>query len=268
MGFDSASLFFDDAYFIVLEPSQLYYSSHSSVVVPFPCTHLLILHPQNANKNGVLFPTPTPLSTRNLAHETRKTAATAGVVRAVGAQGSIIGPTHAISAALTTLKGAARRVRKASSSSSSGHRGTGDAGNGGGGGNGNGRGEVKEAMAREDAVEEEEDGEDGGGNGGTAAGEADAAVGGEGGRGPGETAGGGYGSGSAEAVMRGGGAPAAAGGADAAVGEWTGSVFGQEAGRYGELLEAMVRGAVEVRRAFCGCACVCPCVRSFSHRCR
>ncbi|CAN0404531.1 unnamed protein product, partial [Laminaria digitata] len=40
--------------------------------------------------------------------------ATAGVVRAVGAQGTIIGPTHAISAALTSLKGAARRVRKAS----------------------------------------------------------------------------------------------------------------------------------------------------------
>lgn len=40
--------------------------------------------------------------------------ATAEVVRAVGAQGTIIGPTHAISAAFTSIKGAARRARRAS----------------------------------------------------------------------------------------------------------------------------------------------------------
>ncbi|CAN0028079.1 unnamed protein product, partial [Ectocarpus sp. 13 AM-2016] len=56
--------------------------------------------------------------------------ATAGVARAVGVQGSIIGPTHAISAALTSLKGAARRVRKgASGNRHNGH----DSGSGGAG---------------------------------------------------------------------------------------------------------------------------------------
>ncbi|CAM9975520.1 unnamed protein product, partial [Choristocarpus tenellus] len=39
--------------------------------------------------------------------------ASAGVARVVGAQGTtIIGPTHAISAALTNLKGAARLVAR------------------------------------------------------------------------------------------------------------------------------------------------------------
>lgn len=165
----------------------------------------------------------------------------------MGAQGTIIGPTNAISAALTSLKGAARRVRKASS----GHRGgTGDTDNGTGGG----RGGLKGAMAGEDAVgegeeeehekEEEEGNGDGGGDGGTTVGGDGAAASWEGGRSPGEIAGGGYGGGSApaaEASIGDGGTPTTA------AAEWTGSVFGQEAGRYEDVLEAMVRGAVEVR---------------------
>lgn len=74
---------------------------------------------------------------------TRSFPATAGVARAVGAQGSIIGPTHAISAALTSLKGAARRVRMASaapsvpSSALSDHNDVNRNGNGSGSGSGN-----------------------------------------------------------------------------------------------------------------------------------
>lgn len=165
----------------------------------------------------------------------------------MGAQGSIIGPTHAISAALTSLKGAARRVRKASSSSR--HRNIGDTGNGTGS---SGRGGLNGAI-RADAIEEEdEEQEDGSGNGddggrkdSATAVEADAAVGGEGGRAPGDVAVGGHDGDSA--AVEAGAAMRDGGGGAAEFGEWTGSVFGQEAGRYNDMLEAMVRGAVEVR---------------------
>ncbi|CAM9174230.1 unnamed protein product [Ectocarpus sp. 6 AP-2014] len=141
--------------------------------------------------------------------------ATAGVARAVGVQGSIIGPTHAISAALTSLKGAARRVRKGAS----GNRNNGnDSGSGGAG------------TAASMIVEEEEDGgvrDDGGDEG--VAGEV-------------EVGDGGY-VGDATTAAEKREAPAAA---DAVVGgEFEGSVFGEEARRYEVMLEAMLRGAVE-----------------------
>eukprot|EP00752_Nemacystus_decipiens_P007232 g6473.t1 len=165
--------------------------------------------------------------------------ATAGVVRAVGAQGSIIGPTHAISAALTSLKGAARRVRKASSSSSSpslGHRGTGSNGIGGVEGAMTTREDDTDEEGEEEQEQEQEQGgghaDGGGGNGGGATTAAEIAGGGYGGAGGAAAAA----EVEAEAAMRDGGA---------AIGEWTGSVFGQEARRYGKILEAMVRGAVE-----------------------
>ena len=170
----------------------------------------------------------------------------------MGAQGSIIGPTHAISAALTSLKGAARRVRKASSSSSR-HRNIGDTGNGtGSSGRGGLNGAIRaDAIEEEDEEEDEEEeddsgnGDDGGRKGSATAVEADAAVGGEGGRAPGDVAVGGYDGDSA--AVEAGAAMRDGGGAAAEFGEWTGSVFGQEAGRYNDMLEAMVRGAVEVR---------------------
>ncbi|CAN0474861.1 unnamed protein product, partial [Discosporangium mesarthrocarpum] len=58
--------------------------------------------------------------------------ATAEVARAVGVQGTIIGPTHAISAALTNLKGAARLVAR----STAGGRGGGEDRGGGAWGQG------------------------------------------------------------------------------------------------------------------------------------
>ncbi|CBN76706.1 hypothetical protein Esi_0000_0496 [Ectocarpus siliculosus] len=141
--------------------------------------------------------------------------ATAGVARAVGVQGSIIGPTHAISAALTSLKGAARRVRKGAS----GNRNNGtDSGSGGAG------------TAASMIVEEE-------GDGGVRDDGSDEGVAGEV-----EVGDGGF-VGDATTATEKREAPAAA---DTVVGgEFEGSVFGEEARRYEVMLEAMLRGAVE-----------------------
>ncbi|CAN0145668.1 unnamed protein product [Ectocarpus sp. 12 AP-2014] len=151
--------------------------------------------------------------------------ATAGVARAVGVQGSIIGPTHAISAALTSLKGAARRVRKGAS----GNRNNGnDSGSGG-------AGTAAAVMMVEEGEEGEEEKEEDGGNGddGRCEGVAGEVEGG----------GGGY-IGDSTAAREMGEAPPAA--ADTVVGgEFEGSVFGEEARRYEVMLEAMLRVAVE-----------------------
>lgn len=177
-------------------------------------------------------------------------AATAGVVRAVGAQGSIIGPTHAISAALTSLQGAARRVRKASS----GHHSGSTLDGGGRAAAATGTGTASVTAMREDGIEEGEEGEEGEeeeeGTVAATGEQSDAAIReqvrglGVGGSGVGGQEGGG--------ILP---AVAAAGG----VGEWTGSVFGKEAGRYGAMLEAMMRGAVEVRVCVLPWACACAC---------
>lgn len=196
--------------------------SRLQVVCSYTYVYSYCIQQKTKHPSFVVFNNQTQTQTQNV-------AATAGVVRAVGGQGTIIGPTHAISAALTSLKGAARRVRR-----------------------GNGNGNVT--------------GDDGGGEAPGAAGAGleaeEPSVGGEGaatlpatensngaeGWGLGEDAGGGGG--------------AAGGGVrrpeeewrrpeddDFAAwgGGWRGSVFGEEAGRYGVVLDAMMRGAVAVR---------------------
>ncbi|CAM9192731.1 unnamed protein product [Scytosiphon promiscuus] len=213
----------------------------------------------------------------NSAATTAETA-TAGVVRAVGSQSNIIGPTHAISAALTSLKGAARRVRKASTSSSSassGHRhgdgngidnlnGSGgnlDGGIGGDSGGGTagtgmplmatpeegldeGGGSTDIGNSKNSYSQRDDDDVHGGREEGSRrSGDAfDAAATGADGRRYVGRPGGGGGGGAPESRVA---ADAAAAAAAAAVGEWTGSVFGEEAQQYGVMLEAMMRGAVE-----------------------
>lgn len=194
-------------------------------------THQPNPNPRESNFRKSLPPLPTyPI-------ETVPPPATAGVARAVGVQGSIIGPTHAISAALTSLKGAARRVRKGAS----GNRNNGnDSGSGG-------AGTAAAVMMVEEGEEEEE--EDGG-NGDDGRGEGVA--------GELEGGGGGYGGDSTAAREMGEAPPAAA---DTVVGgELEGSVFGEEARRYEVMLEAMLRGAVEVRRGVCCVLCLSFCV--------
>lgn len=169
----------------------------------------------------------------------------------MGAQGTIIGPTRAISAALTSLKGAARRVRKASShppvsSSTTTNSSTVD---GGGSGTGSGSGSGEDGPGGRGAAE------DRGGKPTSVAVSAKGDVDGEGrgylsgGGGKAAVAAGGFVSVAVESGDggAGGGVFEDGGAIAAAVSEGReGSVFGEEARRYEIMLDAMVRGIVVV----------------------
>ena len=171
--------------------------------------------------------------------------ATAEVVRAVGAQGTIIGPTHAISAALTSLKGAAaaRRARKTSlsptlaESSKEGYgrdgvprAATGAGGkvvsgvigaesSGVGGNSRNGIGGTGSAAAAESGARLRDDGDSSGGIGS------------------------GSGDGATSALMDAVADAERLYGLDAG---GRGSIFGEEIGRYRDMLNALMREAVSV----------------------
>lgn len=195
-------------------------------------------------------------------------------MRAVGSQSTIIGPTHAISAALTSLKGAARRVRKASSSSSARRDSRLDGNLNGSGGDdfrvaasaataaAAAAGISMTATAEEDVVNADGD-KNGNEEDHSDFGDREEQVGGPRGK---RGGGGGRGGEAGEAAGSRAAADAAAAAAAAAVGEWTGSVFGEEAQQYGVMLEAMIRGAVEVRASGGSdvSAHLLPCVRSCS----
>lgn len=176
--------------------------------------------------------------------------ATAGVVRAVGggAQTTIIGPTHAISAALTTLKGASRAARRVVRHAS--YSGTGATTTAGGAGG---------ATPQTNPSEEPTSGEIGGVGGEgwndlvDGMGREDEDMLGEGREGRAPLAAAMEVEGVAPAV-RGGGdngvADEAENGAGAASVEGSGvqeALFQEEAKRYGLMLDAMMQGAVAVR---------------------
>ena len=181
----------------------------------------------------------------------------------MGAHGTIIGPTHAISAALTSLKGAARRVRKASNNTNTtantNANTTAAAASSDSNGNDNGSDENGNEMVAEAVVRPEGSGDapvgaeaatDGVGHAKDQDWEGSVNAEGSGVAAPnGSGDGGGSRSAGADAAWKpdaGGGG--GGGGFPAGVGEVCGgSVFGEEARQYDVMLAAMMRAAVEVR---------------------
>lgn len=170
----------------------------------------------------------------------------------MGAQGTIIGPTHAISAAFTSIRGAARRARRASPAT---HGDVTEAANGNVNSNGNGngvpgveietRGPVAPGSSSVSTTAESVGGRLGDGTGVTTNGALEEeGAGARGDRNGDVISGGGRTQASVDARQRYGQA-----GEDRLHGTVTGgheSIFGEEVGRYGGVLDALMREAVLV----------------------